>query len=146
MECIILVGIQATGKTEFYLRRFFKTHVRINLDMLKTRKRETILVDACIKAKQSFVVDNTNPTTTDRKKYIDKAKQAGYTIICYYFDSTFENAMMRNERRKGIEKVPVIAIRTILSRLEIPDIEEGIDELYYVTIADERRFVVRKHA
>lgn len=143
MECIILVGIQATGKTEFYLKNFFKTHVRINLDMLKTRRKEAILIDACIKAKQSFVVDNTNPTILDRKKYLDKVQMVGYKTICYYFESNLSTAVIRNNRRKGIEKVPLVAIRSILSRLEIPDFDEGYDELYHVHIVDENRFVVK---
>ena len=60
MEAVILIGIQATGKSTFYKEYFYDTHVRINLDMLKTRRREDILLQACIQAKQSFVVDNTN--------------------------------------------------------------------------------------
>ena len=54
------MGIQGAGKSTFFKERFFDTHVRINLDMLKTRHREAILLDACIRAKQRFVVDNTN--------------------------------------------------------------------------------------
>jgi transcriptional regulator with XRE-family HTH domain len=37
VEAIIFVGIQASGKSTFYRERFFDTHLRINLDMLKTR-------------------------------------------------------------------------------------------------------------
>ena len=48
MELVVFIGIQATGKSSFYLDRFFRTHVRVNLDMLKTRNREQILVRACI--------------------------------------------------------------------------------------------------
>ena len=36
-EAVILIGIQATGKSEFYKNKFADTHMRINLDMLKTR-------------------------------------------------------------------------------------------------------------
>lgn len=32
MEAVIFVGIQASGKTSFYLERFFETHVRISRD------------------------------------------------------------------------------------------------------------------
>jgi predicted kinase len=46
MEAVIFVGIQGTGKSTFYKERFFDTHVRINLDMLKTRHREKLLVQA----------------------------------------------------------------------------------------------------
>jgi len=36
---ILLMGIQAAGKSEFCKRRFYRTHIRLNLDMLKTRHR-----------------------------------------------------------------------------------------------------------
>jgi len=44
VEAVIFVGIQATGKSSFYRKHFFDTYVRINLDMLKTRYRERLLV------------------------------------------------------------------------------------------------------
>lgn len=39
MEAVIFVGVQASGKTMFYYERFFDTHIRLSLDMLKTRAR-----------------------------------------------------------------------------------------------------------
>ncbi len=62
MELILFIGIQATGKSSFYLERFFRTHVRINGDMLKTRHREELLVRACLEGKTPFVVDKMNLT------------------------------------------------------------------------------------
>ena len=51
MEAVILIGIQASGKSSFYKERFFDTHVRINLDMLKTKHRQRVLLDACLAGK-----------------------------------------------------------------------------------------------
>lgn len=48
MKAIIFIGILATGKFTFFQQRFFATQVRINLDMLKTRNRERILLAACL--------------------------------------------------------------------------------------------------
>ena len=59
---VILIGLQASGKSSFYLHRFFNTHVRINLDMQRTRHREKLIFEARLAAKQSVVIDNTNPT------------------------------------------------------------------------------------
>ncbi|MEO6727270.1 MAG: hypothetical protein ABIP14_18420 [Blastocatellia bacterium] len=42
MEAIVFIGIQATGKSTFFQQRFFATHIRINLNMLKTGSRERI--------------------------------------------------------------------------------------------------------
>jgi predicted kinase len=75
MEAVIFIGIQAAGKSTFYFQRFADTHVRINLDMLRTRRREQILVQACLVAKQSFVVDNTNVTRADRARYVPPARR-----------------------------------------------------------------------
>src|SRR4029077_2067989 len=76
MEAIIFVGVQGSGKTTFYRERFFDTHLRISLDMLRTRHREQLLVAACLAAKQPFVIDNTNPLPADRARYIGLAREA----------------------------------------------------------------------
>jgi len=111
MEAVIFIGIQATGKSTFYKEKFFKTHIRINLDMLRTRNRKDIFIDACIKAKQPFVVDNTNPTIEDRKKYIDKAKNANFKVVGYYFQSNIAEAIKKNETREGKEHIPLAGIK-----------------------------------
>ena len=49
MEAVIFIGIPATGKSTFYQERFAGTHVRVNLDLLKTRRREDRLLAACIR-------------------------------------------------------------------------------------------------
>ena len=69
MEAVIFCGVQGSGKSTFYTDRLADSHVRINLDMLRTRRREQILLRACIEAKQPFVVDNTNPTIESRRRY-----------------------------------------------------------------------------
>lgn len=144
MELIIFIGIQAAGKSTFYKERFFKSHMRINLDMLRTRSREDIFLEACIRAKQPFVIDNTNTSLEARKKYIDLAKEAKFKIIGYYFKSSINEAVARNEKRLGKEFVPARAIAATYNKLEIPNYEEGFDELYYVSIDKENNFVVEE--
>lgn len=144
MEAAIFIGLQATGKSTFYMDNFYKTHIRINLDMLKTRSRERIILEACIKAKQPFVADNTNPTVTDRKKYIDIAKAADFKVVGYYFQSNINDAVLRNEKRTGKERIPLAGIRSTYARLQIPDKNEGFDELYYVRIDRESKFVIEE--
>ena len=46
MQLIIFIGIQASGKSTFYQQYFYHTHLRINLDMLKTRHREKLIFEA----------------------------------------------------------------------------------------------------
>ena len=134
MEAIIFIGIQASGKSSLYFEKFSKTHLRLNLDMLKTRHREAILFDACIKAKQKIVIDNTNPTREERRKYIEKLKLSGFMIKGYYFKSSIKDCLLRNDKRNGKEKIPEVAIKGTFNKLEIPVYSEGFDELYYVMI------------
>ena len=141
MEAIIFIGIQASGKSSLYFERFAETHMRINLDMLKTRNRESILIEACIKAKQPIVIDNTNPTRKDRKEYIAKLKSNGFKIIGYYFKSSIEECLARNRQRLGKNNIPEIAVKGTYNKLEIPDYSEGFDELLYVSI-DKNSFII----
>jgi predicted kinase len=141
MEAVIFIGLQATGKSTFYKDKFYKTHMRINLDMLKTRNKENVILEACIKAKQPFVVDNTNPTQEERKKYIDIAKAAKFKVIGYYFHSSMSEAILRNDKRTGKERVSLIGIRSTSAKMRLPSMEEGFDELYYVRIGEENNFL-----
>lgn len=144
MEGVIFVGIQASGKSTFYRERFFDTHLRINLDMLKTRNREQILLRACIEAKQAFVIDNTNPSAEERARYIRQARSAGFRVLGYYFDVQIKEALTRNKERTGKDHIPAKGIFGTKKRLRVPDLEEGFDLLYRVRIDEEGRFVVEE--
>jgi len=144
VEAVVFVGIQASGKSSFYRERFFDTHLRINLDMLKTRHREQILLRACLEAKQPFVVDNTNPSVEERARYIELARSGGFRVIGYYFRSQSKEAIARNARRTGKARIPEKGILGTYKRLRAPVMEEGFDELYYVYIDEEGSFMVEE--
>jgi predicted kinase len=144
MELILFIGIQAVGKSTFYQQRFFNTHIRINLDMLKTRHREQILVNACLAAKQPFVIDNTNVTRNERARYIVLAEAAGFRVVGFYFQSTIRDALERNRQRSGRQLIPEKGIAGTHKRLQLPELDEGFDELYYVSINDAQDFVIQE--
>ncbi|HEY4593672.1 MAG TPA: AAA family ATPase, partial [Thermoanaerobaculia bacterium] len=136
---------QGAGKSTFYLQRFFDTHVRINLDMLKTRYRAQVFLQACILAKQPFVVDNTNVLASERERYIAPAKEAGFRIVGYYFPVPVRHAIGRNQKREGKKKIPVQGILGTQKKLQAPRREEGFDQLYRVTVTETNEFVVEEH-
>jgi predicted kinase len=144
-EAIIFVGIQASGKSTFYQKRFADTHVRINLDTLKTRANEQLALHDCISKRKSFVVDNTNPLPRDRARYLVPAKAAGFRLVAYVFDSSLKEAISRNKAREGKGRIPIPAIAMTLRKLQRPSKAEGFDQVFEVKIAasaDETRFLV----
>jgi predicted kinase len=142
MQALIFCGIQASGKSTFYCRRLLNSHVRISLDLLRTRHRERRLLQFCLDTQARFVVDNTNPTAAERQRYIGPAKAAGYIIVGYYFQSITSEALLRNQQRPATEQVPEVGIRGTRGRLEMPSFAEGFDELYFVRIAEDGQFLV----
>ena len=135
MEAVILIGIQGSGKSTFCRERLFHTHVRINMDMLQSRHRETLLLTACLNAQQSFVVDNTNPTTEERARYVAPSRAAGFRVVGYYFDTDIRDALVRNELRTGQHRVPERGVRGTFARIQLPSPAEGFDALFRVRIA-----------
>jgi len=143
-EAVIFVGIQGSGKSTFFKQQFFRTHVRISLDMLRTRRREQILLDACIRAGQSFAIDNTNPSAAARAGYLTAARKAGIRRIAFYFTTPLAECLRRNALREGKERIPVVALHAAAKRVEPPTEAEGFDEIHTVELTPENRFVVKQ--
>ena len=137
MEMILLIGGQGAGKSTFYRQRFFNTHLRINLDMLKNRKREHALIRACLEAGQRFVVDNTNPTASDRRRYFDYANGSHFKISGYFFEASVEELLHRNAQRSGKEVIPEIGVRSTFKKLQRPQTSEGFDAIFRVQVLAE---------
>lgn len=144
MQAVVFIGIQASGKTSFYLQRFFETHVRLSLDMLKTRHRERLLLEACIAAKQPFVVDNTNVLLQERAEYIARAQVGGFRVLGYFFEPQVEQALAWNQRRSGRARIPVQGLLGTLKRLERPSAAEGFNDLYRVRVEQAGEFIVEE--
>jgi hypothetical protein len=136
MQMALLIGVQASGKSTFFRERFFATHVRVNLDMLRTRNRERQFIETCLRTGQPFAVDNTNPTRDERRGYIEAARAARFRVVGYYLQSVLEDCKRRNLERPSELIVPLVGLLGTHARLELPRRDEGFDELYYVRQAD----------
>jgi len=88
-------------------------------------------------------VDNTNPTIRDRARYIGAAKQGGFRVIGYCFQSELKECLKRNQLRPAKQLIPVEGVLATFHRLEPPRKAEGFDELYHVRIAGPGSFQVR---
>ena len=146
MEAVIFIGIQGTGKSTFYKEQFFHAHVRINLDMLKTKHRLRLLLSACLEAGQPFVLDNMNVTKEVRAEHIAASKEAGFRVVGYYFRSDIASALARNNERVSSARIPDRGVLGTYKQLEIPQQDEGFDALYYVQIDSGGKFRVEEWA
>jgi predicted kinase len=140
MQAILFIGIQGAGKSTFYREYFFDTHVRISLDLLRTRHREQRLLQFCLDTGQPFVVDKTNPTASERARYIGPARAAGFQVIGYFFEPDPKGSFDRNLRRT--RRVPPAGLFGTLKRLERPRTEEGFDRLQRVVLPPEGEFAI----
>lgn len=148
MELIILMGLQASGKSTFYRLHFATTHAHVSKDLFRNNKRpgkrQMYLIEEALKAGQSVVVDNTNPTPEVREPLIRLAHAYGAEVIGYYFESETRSSIERNQTRSGKARVPDVAIYVTSKKLVRPTYAEGFDKLYDVRIVDDVGFEVRE--
>lgn len=144
MQAIIFCGLQASGKSTFYKEHFFDTHVRISLDLLRTRYRENLFLKSCFNTQMRFVIDKTNPSVEERKRYIELARAAGYEVVGYYFETGVKEAVARNSQRSGKQLIPERGIYGTQKRLVRPTLAEGFDRLYRVRLMPEGNFAVEE--
>ena len=135
-QVVILIGLQASGKSTFYQSRFAGTHAHISKDNFrhnpnKERRQHQLLTDA-LNAGRDLVLDNTNPTRESRSVAITLARAAGARIIGYYFESSVASCLERNATRDDRARVPDVAIFSTIKALQRPSPDEGFDELYFV--------------
>jgi predicted kinase len=147
MECVILIGLPAAGKTSFYRERFAGTHDHVSKDLMRNtrrpQRRQEHLVAESLAAGRSVVIDNTNPSAAVRAPLIALARAHGAEVTGYYFPTEAADALRRNRTREGRDRVPDVAIFTVRKRLEPPRLQEGFDRLYVVRLHEqERRFEV----
>ncbi len=80
-EAILLIGLQAAGKSTFYRRHFVDTHELLSMDLLPNnrhpRRRLEQLLRESLDAGRSVVLDNTHPTRAERELSIQLARESG---------------------------------------------------------------------
>jgi len=152
MTLVLLIGLQASGKTTFRSRIFTSPHVVVGLaesklqgNLEQPRERAAKLLSEAFAAGRDVVVDNTNATREERAVYLEAAKQAGYHAVGYYFRSDFKESLLRNAQRTPAERTPDSVLKATIKKLERPEWAEGFAELYYVYINRESQFVAEAY-
>ncbi|HYC60151.1 MAG TPA: ATP-binding protein [Thermoanaerobaculia bacterium] len=133
LELIILVGMQAAGKSTYYATHFAATHVHVSKDLMKSTRnrdeRQQQMIEQALAAGRSVVVDNTNPTPLVRAPLIEQGRRHGARVIACYFEIAPKDAVARNRLREGKARVPDVAIFVTAKRIVPPTFNEGFDEV-----------------
>jgi predicted kinase len=145
-ELVLLIGLQASGKSSFYRARLADTHTLVSKDLLRNNRnresRQRQLIEEALGAGRSVVLDNTNPTPEDRAGLILLGRSFGAAVVGYYFQSRLADCLERNRGRTGKERVPDIALYATRKRLVPPSPAEGFDRLFFVRLPGEAQFEV----
>jgi predicted kinase len=146
MDVIILIGLQATGKSSFYQERFARSHDLISKDRFRNARRpqtrQLRLLEGSLSAGRSVVIDNTNATREARSALILVARRHGAVVTGYYFESKVDESLRRNQAREGKSRVPDVAIYSTIKVLERPRLDEGFDRLFHVRLSSKGGFEV----
>ena len=145
LELVVLVGLQASGKTLF-TRRHLSAYVHVSKDHWPNARRKATrqarAVDEALTAGRSVVVDNTNPAPEDRRPLLEAARAHQATPIALMFGATVSECLARNARRQGRARVPDVAILAAAKRLRPPTPEEGFARRCDVRLEPEGTFVI----
>lgn len=147
MDLIIMIGLQASGKSSF-CKRFADTHQIISKDLFPSarhpQRRQIRELEAALASGRSVVIDNTNPEVEDRKPLIHLGRAACADVIGYYLESKVEESLQRNILRPEKKRVPEVAIFSTIKRLARPSLEEGFDKLFHVRMAPDDAFKIEE--
>ncbi len=136
MHLILFTGVPGSGKSTFYQQHFFHSHLRVSLDLLRTRNREAQLLEFCFRTQMQLVVDNTNVRSNDRRPYLHMARHHRYRVTGYYFEASLEECLHRNAGRTGKARIDDRGVIAKFRQLQPPSPREGFDELFRVTLRD----------
>jgi predicted kinase len=143
LECVILIGLPASGKSTFYRERLAVTHDHVSKDTMRNnrqpQRRQEQLLTAALAEGRSVVIDNTNPGADIRAAIVALAHQHGAAVTAYFFPTDARDALRRNRGRAGRDRVPDVAIFTTRKRLELPSYAEGFARVFVVTMDEAAR-------
>ena len=101
MEAVILCGVQGAGKTTLYRDRFLETHVRVAMDLLRTRAREEAFVRLCLRAAPAVRRRRHQPDPGRPPSLRRAGARGGFKVVGYVVEIADAQALARNAARSG---------------------------------------------
>lgn len=145
-ELVVLMGLQASGKSSFARLEFAGSHVVVSKDDWPNarRKQQRMMrtTREYLSAGSSVVIDNTNVSAGDRRPLVDLGREFDARVVGYWLESDVDACAERNASRVGRARVPDVGFFATVRRLEWPSMDEGFDELHSVRMIDADRFEI----
>lgn len=94
-----MVGCPASGKSHF-VKNYLNKYGYVNRDTLGSWQRCISAMEKHLIEKNSVVVDNTNPDSASRQKYIEMAKKHGVPVRCFIMSISVDHAKHNNKVTK----------------------------------------------
>ncbi|ELU14683.1 hypothetical protein CAPTEDRAFT_176929 [Capitella teleta] len=141
-EVIVMVGSPASGKSHFAMKHLIsKGYVHVNRDSLKTWQKCVSTTRDALSRGKSVVVDNTNPDTESRARYLEVAKKAGVPSRCFLMSSSpthcKHNERFREMTDKSHQSINDMILNSYKSKFIAPTLEEGFREIVKVNFVAE---------
>lgn len=147
VKLIIMCGMPGSGKSTYaeklskkenawiastdYIRKQLYGDETRNDEPKKIFGRLFYRIGMALDKKKSIIVDATNVTIRDRKKFLQMFKGRYDRSVCVYVATDADECKRRNAGRERV--VPDSAIDKFLEKLEVPSKEEGFDEILVIT-------------
>ncbi len=130
-EVIVMVGMQASGKTTHYADHLSSTHVHVSRDLIPggDRGRQAKLIREFLGRGVSVCVDNTHPSRVRRAEVIAIADEFGARKVCLLFEPDLDASKRRNALRTDKDPIPMVGLYQFLRTYEEPTLDEGFDEI-----------------
>ncbi len=132
---VLLVGCPSSGKSTLRERYFTPHgHVTVNRDTLGTQSKCLAVASDSLREGKSVIIDNTNPSKSVRKTYIDIGAKHGVPVRCIHLDVDRGLAVHLNYFRQNCSKgakrrVPAVGYRVYEKHFEPPELSEGFVEV-----------------
>ncbi|XP_072311603.1 bifunctional polynucleotide phosphatase/kinase [Eucyclogobius newberryi] len=138
-EVIVAVGYPASGKSTFFHSHVIpKGYVYVNRDTLGSWQSCVAACERALKEGRSVAVDNTNPDSESRKRYLDVAKAAEVPCRCFRFTASLEQAKHNNRFREMAPsetkhaKVNDMIFHSYKKHFVEPALSEGFSEILQI--------------
>ncbi|WDM15942.1 ATP-binding protein [Streptomyces lavenduligriseus] len=147
-DLVVLVGLQASGKSTFYARCLSDRYELVGKDLFpraarNKQARQMRLVTEHLAAGRPVAVDNTNPSPQEWAPLVAAARAHGATVTAYWFPPDVPGSLRRNAAREGRGRVPDVGVLATLKRLRRPSVADGFDAVHEVRFDGRGGFDVR---